>query len=136
MSDVLANLTRAMEHARAGNVEYQKAANILNGGPADYYFNKIEEYVTALFTNFAPFQEGDRVRLTAAPDCYGHWAGSKHFLIPGALGTVASMDYSHDQFWGSVMFDNESWIDARGVVHPRQNAHTYTISEKLLERVT
>lgn len=66
----------------------------------------------ALFAGQLPFKRGDRVRLVKAPRCEGGWADSKHFLVVGAIGTVAlvEVDYLMRDWSVAVSFDDESWI--------------------------
>ena len=136
MSSVMNNVKRALEHAQAGNAEYEKAASILGGGPSSYYFEKIDEYVTALFERFAPFRVGDRVALAAVPKTKGTgWSSCAHFLISGAEGEVHSVDYRDGHFVADVMFDRETWLDGGGHEQPVTLKHVFCLPDYLLSRI-
>jgi hypothetical protein len=124
----------ALDHWRKAFNEIEAGHKALSSGPASYYFEKLEGYIEALFTKYAPFQEGDRVVLTGTPDTNNNWHPSRHFLIPGAVGTAIAVDYYRGSFHADVVFDDESWIDDKGIVHPAENKHTYTIREALLAK--
>jgi hypothetical protein len=125
-----------------------EADALLAHGPLTWY---VEEWVACydfLMERFAPFKVGDRVRLTKAPDIGpdSGWNGSRHFLIPGALGVVADAECGRRFINGSlsdkaafrfgVQFDDESWIDRNGTVHPiDKDRHVYTLGESFLEKV-
>jgi hypothetical protein len=83
----------------------------------------------------ARFKVGDRVELAITPeinerDSWG-WMCSKHFLVEGAIATVREIDYRGD-FGYSIVFDNESWKDRDGVIHPTKDKHTYYFAEEKL----
>jgi hypothetical protein len=139
--EALSNVQRAFELYRQSYEAANKAASILSGGPADFYFNKLETYVNALFTKFAPFKAGDRVELTVAPKTEGTgWYHCRHFLIPGAVGTVVSVVYykwrniysGWEGFVAGVVFDRETWIDKDGVERPVQEKHSFQFRENEL----
>lgn len=98
----------------------QGALRQLNGGPASYYFDKMQAYASALFDRFAPWRAGDRVRLVRRIDIpEGHgWARARHFLVPGAEGIVRDVDLDPktQRFTCSVAFDQESWINQTGEI--------------------
>ena len=87
----------------------------------------------------APFKKGDRVVLIETPvineEVAWGWMGSKHFLIKGAKGTVSELDFYEGAFRAGVHFDNESWIDSDGNIHPREEPHQYWFSEKWLVKI-
>jgi hypothetical protein len=118
----------------------QDGIDVLSRGPLSYYIEKALAYREALFTRFAPFQVGDQVRLIKSwlpPEGRASgWAGSKHFLVQGAKGTVCGMDYSNGQFYADVRIDHQSWIDDKGVVYPipPERWHTYGFAETWLEK--
>lgn len=100
-------------------------------------FKKMHDYKRGLFS-YAKFRVGDRVQLTRAPVISGSqswgWQGSEHFLVAGSKATVASRDWG-GEFTYAVVFDDESWKDRDGVVHPKKadERHTYCFSEDMLE---
>lgn len=104
-------------HREAGLL-HARASHILASGPADFYYDKFDEYLKLLFSpRCAPFQPGDRVRLTKAPkidkDNRPGWQHCKHFLVEGATGTVDSVDANAKGFNAAVKFDNESWTNSQ-----------------------
>lgn len=70
----------------------------------------------------APLKRGDRVRLINTPvineQTSPGWRGFKHFLIEGALGTVAFVRFSGHGYRAFVEFDDESWIGEGGKINP------------------
>jgi len=127
----------AIDHARQGFDQFEQAARTLSGGPASYYFQKIEEYVAALFDKYAPFKTGDRVMLIGTPDTNNNWRTCAHFLVPGSAGLVHGVDYSKGRFVAEVEFDNESWIDTDGNPQPvtQDRKHVFCIGEELLKKI-
>ena len=102
---------------------------------------RVSDALLMLFTRFAPFRVGDRVRLTETPEIsekvsWG-WLGGKHFLVKGALATVQTVDVCKDKFRAGLIFDDDSWIDRDGVRHPAdpRDRGAYTFSERFVERV-
>jgi len=81
----------------------------------------------------AKFKVGDCVELAETPyisESTAHgWLGSKHFLIQGAKATVRDVDFRCNEFGYAIMFDNESWKDRDGVIHPTKDKHTYFFTE-------
>lgn len=97
-----------------------------------YCFHKKEEEIKRKLQQFKHFLEtqgrfkvGDRVELVETPDInekhsWG-WLDAKHFLIKGAKATVNEVSYYNGQFGYAIAVDDESWIDSKGLVHPRSN---------------
>lgn len=89
--------------------------------------------------NESQFKVGDRVELAITPiiteETAHGWLGSKHFLVEGARGTIHEVEY-RDGFGYSVEFDEESWKDRDGVVHPTTNKHVYHFSEEKLRKAS
>jgi len=89
-----------------------------------------------------PFSVGDRVRLTKTPEitqekAWG-WMGAKHFLVEGAVATVADREFHNGMFRFGLKFDDDSWINHHdGVVHPREEEKRglYFFGEKSIERL-
>lgn len=84
-----------------------------------------------------PFKEGDKAVLAKTPDIRPEtspgWMSSKHFLVEGALATVASVGFYDGQFRFGLMFDNETWIDREGIQRPVDNQYVYTFGEKWIK---
>ena len=116
----------------------QSAMSVLRSLPnISYDLECIREYVTALFTRFAPFQEGDRVQITSAPDIdeQNGWHTSRHFLIVGAVGTAINVDYDNGKFGADVLLDHQTRFDRDGVEHPLLTQYTYYLTEQHIERL-
>jgi len=139
MDSVMAKINEAMKHFKLSLEEGKRAHDILDGGPASFYLEKLDLYVNALFTKYAPFHEGDRVALTENIRTEGtHWHSSRHFLAVGSKGTVHGVDYSkHGYFLADVVFDDESWINQEGKQIPVDvdHRHTFCIKEHELQRI-
>lgn len=89
----------------------------------------------------APFQVGQRVALARTPEITkekaGGWLHCKHFLVQGAAGTVRCVEFGRGHFSFAVTFDDESWIDSEGTLHPADPArpgHFY-FDERDLQRL-
>lgn len=130
----VARIKAVTELWKEGREKFNEASDILAGGGGNYYFDKIEGYVDALFNRFAPFKQGDRVKIIKAPVTKGNWASCKHFLKKGSKGTVHSVDYCAGQFRADVVFDDESWIDSKGEKHKPSEKHTFYMQEKEIKR--
>jgi hypothetical protein len=108
-------------------------------GDLTYQFQKYLESHELLLSKYAKFHVGDRVRLIRAPTITSEtapgWMGSKHFLVPGALGEIREADVHNGNVAYRIVFDNESWIDNDGktkLVTPERR-HMYHFAEKYLE---
>lgn len=78
-----------------------------------WHFSRYRAYAKALFDR-SPIKKGARVRLTKTPkisktESWG-WVGSEHFLVEGAMATVAEVDFADGLFSAGLIFDEESWI--------------------------
>lgn len=99
----------------------------------------LRQFKTFLETE-SRFKIGDRVELSETPvitEATAHgWLCSKHFLVEGAQARVAEIDYFGNEFGYAVVFDDESWKDRDGVVHPvaEKDKHTYFFREERLRR--
>ena len=103
-----------------------------------WHWKKLRAYAVGLFDR-APFKVGDRVRLTKTPDitpekAWG-WMGAKHFLVKGAMATVAAIDFSEGRFEAWLYFDDETWKDHSGTLHKPSEPAQYHFWETSLERV-
>lgn len=120
----------------------QKEIGRLSGGPASFYFEKVNTYVNALFNRFAPFKVGDIVRLVEdipMTDENSGWHFSAHFLKKGERAEVMAVDYDdrygQGRFVADCVFDNETYKNKDGSLEPEVNKHLFSISEKWLEKV-
>jgi len=94
-----------------------------------------DSYIS-IFERFCPFEEGDRVELVKDVPCEGGWSSCRHFLIREAKATVHARGYSNDKFSFDVIFDEESWIDDKGEVHPIEtNKHTFGLNETYFRKI-
>jgi hypothetical protein len=81
----------------------------------------------------APFKVGDVVVLRRAPDCD---KGSEHFLVAGAIGTVAEADIDDTGYCFYVTFGKESWIsEVDKAEHFTPNQHQYAFRESWLTKL-
>jgi hypothetical protein len=137
MNSNLTKIKEAFSMYQEGQKLIEQADRKLSPGPATYYIGRVEEYCTALFDRFAPFQEGDEVVLLATPDCSGGWERCRHFLCEGSLGVVHSVDYTSGLFRAEVEFYNESWIDNDGNEHitKEKDRHTFSLSENYIDTI-
>lgn len=116
-----------------------KAVEAVSGGTM--VEEDIRDALRMLFTRFAPFRVGDRVRLTETPEISDKvswgWLGGKHFLVKGALATVREVNVRDDQFLVGLIFDDDSWVDRDGKRHPvaEKERGAYTFRERFIERV-
>lgn len=111
---------------------------ILSSGPLDYTLQKLTKAHEVLMTRFAPFKVGDRVALRRAPDMDSNhgWRHCRHFLIPGAVGTVRSADCSlAGNLIFDVDFDHQPWIDQDGKKHDPAEHYTFCLREDSLSLV-
>lgn len=106
-----------------------------------YNLDKLLDCHELLLTKYAPFKINDKVVLTKTPDInekdsWG-WMHARHFLIKGAKGIVVEFDVSKRGFSAGVLFEEESWIDHRGVLtlYKPVERHQYWFHEDSLVRV-
>lgn len=105
----------------------------------DWHWKKLRAYAVGLFER-APFKVGDRVRLTKTPriDEKHSWGlmGCKHYLVEGALATVAEVDFSDGHFEAWLHFDDETWKSSiDGQLHKPDRPALIHFWETSLERV-
>ena len=109
------------------------------GGETVYWIKSLLDQRQQLFERFAPFREGDRVRLKKTPDISADvswgWMHAKHFLIEGATGTAGDVSFYKGAFRAYVRFDNESWINSKAVVCPVDEPGWYCLNEDYVERI-
>lgn len=87
----------------------------------DWEMERVEEYIDGLFS-FAKFKEGDKVAMAKTypvtkEESWG-WLAYRHRLTEGKTAKVVSVDWCDGRFVYGVVFDDTSWIDDKGVVHP------------------
>jgi hypothetical protein len=116
---------------------YNKINEVKKPSEFDYKFRIIQESFEQMYARFCPFVEGDRVALVDTPEISqgSGWYGSKHFLIKGALATVASTDFRDGLFHFSLLFDDDSFFHYKtGEVIPVDPKYIFRFSEKWLIR--
>ena len=120
----------------------QKGINKLSNGPLSYYVENMVAAYDILMTRYAPFKVGDCVLLTKTPvinlSTASGWMGSKHFLVKGAAGTVATADCGTRGFKFDVIFDDESWynhVDKIYVKMAEDKRHRYCFGEDDLVKI-
>lgn len=135
----------SMKLAHEGMEKIKQANQMLQGGPATFYHERVEEYVNGLFS-FARFKIGDKVALTEEWESHfakeldryqNHgWQSMKHFLVRGAVAIVKSVDFHKGSFMYGVEFENESWISTCGKDKGKQiptvptDRHLFSIAER------
>lgn len=102
-----------------------------------------------LLNKYLPIKKGDRVKLVKnvnIDDAPG-WAGCKHFLVKGALATVANVEVRcsvakqienyEESIAYDLIFDNESYIDHNGqlCMTEEDHKHTFCFGESMLEKL-
>jgi hypothetical protein len=107
------NVKQAAEHLG-------KAMSLLQRGPIDYYLTELVGAAEYCKEHYSPFKVDDRVILCKAPVLEeGHgWYPSRHFLVKGAKGVVKEVDLGSKGFSFSVVFEDESYLDRDGKIHP------------------
>lgn len=125
------DITKGLEGVRDA---MQNLNNVLQGGPASYYYERIIDYYKGCM-KAAKFKVGDRVELKEdyTGDAPG-WAHCKHFLIKGAIATVKHADYYKGHYRYEIEFDNETWIDSKGVKQVQNRKHCFLFGQKELKR--
>ena len=102
-------------------------------------YNSTIEACTSIWQK-CPFKVGNRVRLTQAPeiseDVAWGWRGSKHFLVKGAVATVMEREFYSGLFCFALHFDDETWIDMRGVKRKPDKPSFYYFSENKIESMS
>lgn len=119
------------EEAKRGIDLIKQGLDLLGKGPLDYYLKQLTMTYDA-YIALSPFKVGDRVTLVAKPNTNNNWNSSKHFLVPGEPATIRSIGAFNGKREYDIEFDNESWVDKDGKVHPPINKHTYHFGESWL----
>ena len=141
MRDLQANTKEFLSQLEGSLKGLHEAFNPIRSGPPKYYFEKMTEWIEALFEK-GPFKVGDRVQLINVPKIEkssGWWSSRKTFKS-GAIGRVVHMDFSKGYFEADVVWDEE-WVETGGgfsgspLHHKKigpQNRHMYRMSESSL----
>lgn len=111
-----------IENIKEGAALIQAGMAKLAHGPLDYYLRNLAACYEFLLT-FAPYQPGDRVRLTKTPEISDRerwgWLRAKHFMKTGALARIVSVSSDGQGFDYGLEFDEDSYLDRRtNTVHP------------------
>jgi hypothetical protein len=129
-------LEKIVEDMKNLDDAFMKFNSTVSGGPASFYFEKIMGYYEGCMAA-AKFQEGDRVTLKQ--DWNGEasgWQHCKHFLKQGSPATIRSIDYTpKGKYRYEIEFDNETWIDDKGIEKPTSHKHCFTFYQKKLKRL-
>lgn len=122
--------------------QYQTAVRTIarrGASDAEYLLETIAGYIEGLFSR-APWQPGDRARLVKTPDInekesWG-WMASRHFLVEGREGVIASIDFRNGRFTCLWCPDNQTWISSMdGKERPVTEPSHYGFSEQWLVKV-
>lgn len=86
----------------------------------------------------SPFKVGDRVTLSMTPkitteERWG-WMGSKHYLIKGSIASIRERSFYGGKFIYGVTFDDESYKDLDGILHPAEEKHIYSFAAEWLSK--
>jgi hypothetical protein len=128
-------LEQVVEDMKNLDTAFRKFNSTVSSGPASFYFEEIMGYYEGCM-KAAKFQEGDRVTLKE--DWTGGasgWQHCKHFLKEGSPATVKSIDYHKGKYRYEIEFDNETWMDDKGVEKPTSHKHLFTFGQKELKRL-
>jgi hypothetical protein len=83
-----------------------------------FWLEHARKCIAAVYGPLAPFRDGDRVTLSEPPlinnETAPGWMHCRHFLVRGAVGTVADVRYDDDGYAVAVAFDDETWIPSVG----------------------
>ena len=136
VQDVRAKLAQVLEQVQA--LDDVWCDDVRRRGNVPYALQVALEMVDGLIER-APFQVGQRVALARTPEIgpASGWSHYKHFLVQGAAGTVRYVEFGRGHFSFAVTFDDESWIDSEGTLHPADPArpgHFY-FDERDLQRL-
>ena len=139
MTDTPRKITDALELYLEGQEQFRKAENILKRGPHSFYERKMIAYIETLFDRFAPFKEGDRVKIVKAPKCDGGWSCYKDLMVKGAKGVVTDVDLDSETkvFTAYVKWDNESYTDMNGKKRkiPEKDRHVFLMNENQIKKI-
>ncbi len=89
--------------------------------------------------SLAEFKEGQFVKLAGTPKIplangrHG-WIGARHYLVEGAAGVIKQVWWYGGTFRYAVGMADESWLDAKGKIHPMPFEHLYHFKQKQLAR--
>lgn len=112
--------------------DIKKGLSVLGGGPIDYYLDNLAECRVEFFKRCAPFQDGDIVEITKAPNCDNGWASSKHFLNVGRECEVTRVDFRDGKFVADIKPFNQTWFNNDNNEKPVSSPHTFLFSEDSL----
>ena len=117
--------------------EFAQSMQHATGDSFEWSMEQMADSYISMFERFCPYKEGDEVELLKDVPCEGSgWSSCKHFLIRGATATVHSCGYNDGKFTFDVIFDEESWIDDGGEVHPVEtNKHTFGLNETYFRKI-
>ena len=108
----------------------ESGMSTLRGGPTNWYVDSLIAAYDLVINRFSPYKVGDRVTLREPHPAPGNWQRSKHFLVPGEPAVVEWVDVTREgKIAYGCVFDNETWIDEKGVKQPPSSKHTYTLFE-------
>lgn len=125
-----------IDRVREGYKAIKDGMKLLDGGPLEFYMEKLTGCYDLLISRFSPFKVGDEVELAKTPiiteDKSWGWMGSRHFLKVGARGVVREVDVDGEGFTYYVAFEEDSWIEShtkRVHPYPPKERHTFGFRE-------
>jgi hypothetical protein len=127
----VANIRIAAEHI-------VEASKLLGSCEIDYTLKCLCHAYELLTQTYCKYPPNSKVKLTKAPlinsSNASGWVGCQHFLIKGAKAVVKSVDVRSDGIINySLVFDDESFIDAKGDIIPIKDHHTFSFGEDFIE---
>lgn len=104
------------ERIREGLQDIKTGMEKLNGGPMDYYLDRMIEMSDEFFRRCSPCVVGDSVELIKTPviDLDSGWWPARAFLCAGSRGRVVDVEYYAKSFHAGIVFDSDP-DGARGV---------------------
>lgn len=78
-----------------------------------------------ILKKYLPVKEGDRVILLEDVKCEGNWESCSHFLKKGEVATINSIEIYKENLFVNLVFDNETYIDKKGIEQPVSCKHTF-----------
>jgi hypothetical protein len=128
-----------IDNIKEGVALIRSGMDKLARGPLDYYLLNLAACYELLLT-LAPFQPGDRVRLTKTPEISNTvswgWLRAKHFMKAGTVARVMDVSCDGRKFSYSLRFEEDSWLDSHGVIHPHAESErgTYCLTAEWFEK--
>lgn len=119
--DLIENTNTFLDKLDSSLRDLEEAFTPLKGGPSNFYFKRMKEWLGAFFDN-APMKVGDKVQMIRVPEIEkssGWWHCRDTFKI-GALATVVQLDYRDGVYYLTVRWDEEFHRINVGLKNPQE----------------